>query len=1139
MPQGKTALEAIVRQLGTLAGDGKPVAILWDMDGTLVDTRPRMLASVHAYGRTDVKLTDVSPSWQETARRLGLDHGRFQAVWQRVFWAYESFDADIENEDVAALARMAESLGVQTIIVTGRIEELRPVTDRQLKRLGLRPTRVFLKSEMGDCTPSVKAEVISQLAREGLRMGAFVTDSPEEIQAVTPEILENAPDLSCIFVQLEGTAPALREGVHRFTVPFRNGSRMAEVPRHLAVGEGTMGFGFEAEYEIAAADALLQLYHPEPASGISESDWHHWSASRRADWVFAQFPEPHSEEFDLPLRRNQRAPELDFLPAGLFVDSDGHIEVVSAPTDDLASMWNQIERLEHVCGPPLLQVTISVPSHSILGDPSSLAALDGYLSFHHFLDTLERMDVGHVHYLENPERDVLLPFFHPWLGPMTGGKHRFMRQYLEANARGHRLDEKWVRLVDRAFSSFKYINGSAYRPALAGPDRIAIEIRDAHRNKALLAQRVSRHATSLLSGLEPYACFSVTWAFDSETDYERIPAEVRRMLETVISTRERPEIDHMYSDYDRVALQVYRNFALPLKDYSDVEVALGDKPGAQELLEAQLSYQSRLLRLARDLETKGSERVRREVQGALVCFADESGLLARLRAFSQKCLSRPAAREAAARVHSFLPLMRAVPPTAWSGSLQKRLERLQKRWPKQVLWLPVVSFFTRSAEAIQRPLLLLSVHGLSPGEVSRLRADYLHAVASGTLGVRATDRGSLELRFGKNVYSPGTWANEESPYEPFSVGAGMESMLRLSGLESYCLGRQLAAHQPCDEAARRVSASGWLRHLSLGLQGEKLEDDLELPYPESIETAAQVLERVLGCASESRMACLVGWTERSPQEWLAEHREFGEVTLRSERSTLESGFPASLRSDAPLNVRLDEFVARWPRHSRLVEGVPFVFGQQSTPRSVLVLAMNGLSDDEFEHFRQDYLDSIGCDTISFPCRRRAEHLRTRIGHLALALSPEGVRVDFYAPPWQRRRMEAVVELEPKEMNRLRCYLGAVVDDTLGMLGPITLGSGCRTGVGRTDDNRPADGGMHNCTTWVTLAPVGEDGRDLATLVQMPDSWTSHDNPGWWSMFLTGASRSPRVHTVVYWTDLPLEREPCATGEMIPWDFNPH
>jgi len=421
-----------------------------------------------------------------------------------------------------------------------------------------------------------------------------------------------------------------------------------------------------------------------------------------------------------------------------------------------------------------------------------------------------------------------------------------------------------------------------------------------------------------------------------------------------------------------------------------------------------------------------------------------------------------------------------------------------------------------------------------------LRRDFLDAVAIGSLGLRSTDRGSLELRLGREVYFPGTGSTEEMDYEPFSVGAGMELIVSLSGLERYCLARQLADHNPCDEAARRVSASGWLRHLSMGLQGQKFEEVLGLPYPESIETASQVLDRVLSCASASRLACLAAWTDRGLDEWWAGRSECGDLTLGFEPSTLESGFPESLRRDAPLKVRLDEFRSRWPGHVRLVEDVPFAFGKSSQRRSVLVLAMNGLTDVEFESFRQDYLNSIGSDTISFPCRLRAEHLRTRVGALALALSPEGVRVDFYAPPWRRRRMEAVIELRPNEMDRLRRYIGAVVDDTLGMLGPITLGTGCRTSVGSLDDNRPkATPYKHNCTTWITLAPVCEDGRDLATLVEMPPSWTSHDNPGWWSMFLTGASRSPRVHTVVYWSDLPLEEEPCASGEMISWDFNPH
>ena len=749
---GKLALESIIRQLGERAQQGEPVAVLWDMDGTLVDTRPRMLASVHTYGRTDVRITEVSPSWQETAARLQLDSDRFQAVWQRVFWAYESFDADIENEEVAALAKLAESLGIQTIIVTGRIEELRPVTTRQLERLGLKPSRVFLKSEVGDCTPTTKAEVISQLAEEGLRMGAFVTDSPEELAAVNPEILAAAPGLARIFVQLEGTEPSLPEGVHRFEVPFYNGVQMEEFSPVLSTQHGNLNFGFEAEYEIESADLLLQLYDPGPQAEFSPEQWQNWSPRERADWVRGQFPDPHSEEFDLPLARNQKAPELDFLPPGLFVDSDGNIEVVSEPTEDLSQLWQQIERLERQCGPPLLQVTVSVPSNTILGREGGLEALDGFLSFYHFRDIFERMSVGHTRYRENPDQEVLLPFLHPWLGPMTRGKHRFLRQYLEANAKGERLDEKWVRLVDRAFSSFKYITGSAYRPALAGPDRIAIEIRDAHRNKVLLAQRVTRTAESLLSGLEAYAPFARTRAFDSEADYDGLPLEVRRMLERAIPTRVRPEIDYMYSEYDRVALQVYRNFALPMKDYSDLDVALGDQADPGQWKNARRNYLETLQQL-------GSEATRQELQGALCAFAEASGLHQRLVAFEEFCRQRT--HKTRDRVQSLLPLLHALPRTAWSGPLTQRLERLRKRWPQQVSWCPTATFESPRLKETSRPHLVVSTKGLSLTEIDRLRTDYLEAVSRQTLGVRVTDRGSLELRFGSKVYQPGRWATDD------------------------------------------------------------------------------------------------------------------------------------------------------------------------------------------------------------------------------------------------------------------------------------------------------------------------------------------------------------------------------------------
>ncbi|CAN0474431.1 unnamed protein product, partial [Phaeothamnion confervicola] len=87
-------------------------------------------------------------------------------------------------------------------------------------------------------------------------MGAFVTDSPEEILAVTPDILARAPGLVCILVELEGSSVGpVPPGAAHFMV---TGASHQEAPAPvLQLHGGTICFGFEAEYEIDAADALL------------------------------------------------------------------------------------------------------------------------------------------------------------------------------------------------------------------------------------------------------------------------------------------------------------------------------------------------------------------------------------------------------------------------------------------------------------------------------------------------------------------------------------------------------------------------------------------------------------------------------------------------------------------------------------------------------------------------------------------------------------------------------------------------------------------------------------------------------------------------------------------------------------------
>ena len=286
-------------------------------------------------------------------------------------------------------------------------------------------------------------------------------------------------------------------------------------------------------------------------------------------------------------------------------------------------------------------------------------------------------------------------------------------------------------------------------------------------------------------------------------------------------------------------------------------------------------------------------------------------------------------------------------------------------------------------------------------------------------------------------------------------------------------------------------------------------------------------------AGEARGGCVAYWTDGPLAELKLET-----APLFSRHSTLDSGFARFEPGAPPLDERLAELVRRWPGNAKLVDGVPFAFGKGSQLRQVLVIAMAGLAESDEERIREDFLRAVGADTISFPLREAADHLRTRIGSLAFAVSPEGVRVDEYQVPSGRRRIEAMLVLTPDEMSKLRAYAGGVIDDTLGVLGPITMLGGARTTRRTLNDNRPTDGTRHNCTTWVTLAPIGADGADLSALAQMPASWTSHDNPGWWSLFLTGASRSERARHVIYWTDRPLADEPLAPGKPLPWNFNP-
>ncbi|MDP2342797.1 MAG: hypothetical protein Q8O67_17710 [Deltaproteobacteria bacterium] len=174
-------------------------AIVWDLDGTLFDPRPRMLAVVRAFLNdvdVDVDAASAHMTWQETAAALGLDPDAFFEFWRDAYWTPEAFAVDAPLLEPMWCARMTSSLGVHSVVLTGRYDDTLEMTEDQLESCGFAPDRVISKPTAATSTASFKAAALQELRDEGLEIGVFVTDAVSEI--VAARSLD--PPVPCVLV---------------------------------------------------------------------------------------------------------------------------------------------------------------------------------------------------------------------------------------------------------------------------------------------------------------------------------------------------------------------------------------------------------------------------------------------------------------------------------------------------------------------------------------------------------------------------------------------------------------------------------------------------------------------------------------------------------------------------------------------------------------------------------------------------------------------------------------------------------------------------------------------------------------------------------------------------------------------------
>ncbi|HSI06025.1 MAG: hypothetical protein ACAI38_15410 [Myxococcota bacterium] len=187
---GGAVLDRIITELGAARG---PRAIVWDIDGTIVETRKRMLAALHAYGRTATlaQLRDTAPHTDDVIRDFGLDQRRFEIVWDRVFWQADRLGDDVPIRAIVERMQRAARLGIQNIILTGRNTELGPATRTFLNDHEI-PFTLLLCKQNGQLTVPFKSDKVAGLLAR-FRVGAFVTDAAREIAGIQRTLGSHAP----------------------------------------------------------------------------------------------------------------------------------------------------------------------------------------------------------------------------------------------------------------------------------------------------------------------------------------------------------------------------------------------------------------------------------------------------------------------------------------------------------------------------------------------------------------------------------------------------------------------------------------------------------------------------------------------------------------------------------------------------------------------------------------------------------------------------------------------------------------------------------------------------------------------------------------------------------------------------------
>lgn len=509
-------------------------------------------------------------------------------------------------------------------------------------------------------------------------------------------------------------------------------------------------FGFESEYTINELAPFTNYYGPTPESGISKHAWLAMPVENRMAWIKEKLKSIPFGAKDAVLVLMESSPELSFLPSKLIRDDTGNVEIILAPVSSFSVWKNQMQWINKNFGVGSMQAMVSQPRESFFGKEGALKEVaqkenEGYFNFIHEADVLERMASGAEKYSQDSTKEVMRPFLHPYLGPMIRYRHKKMINTMREVADGKVLTPEDIEIIIRREQSFKYIGSTAYRPDIGGPARASQEIRDAHKDEALLVEHTARAVFYAQKGRSAFIPMANMKPFDSQKVFEGLSANIQTMLKTIFPVKAPAQVQAFENAL--FVHETYRNFGFPLKDWKSTLQALDRLDLLDTVSHAQTNYLAKLQKIAEDLTTGKItvEMARSATQGALARFAVESRLHEAFVMFQE------AVPKKVTDVYNGLVVSRR--------SFELRLAMFKNNWKNNVTVVPGVRFKYRDEHqksVSYRDILMISTEGLSPAEISRLEKDYLDVVTIQTLTFPLKERATHTLvQFDGTVYNFG------------------------------------------------------------------------------------------------------------------------------------------------------------------------------------------------------------------------------------------------------------------------------------------------------------------------------------------------------------------------------------------------